>query len=148
MQKSQFSLKWMKSGQKQTKKKEGTNQKCSKYLRSSLSLCPRFIQPTIRDFFIGSVLREIAIEPGAKRMAKNKLNILGEYKHMSAHLNSSPRCKKLRQALQLSGAMQSTEEITAQEKEVKEPTEISAWTGKLPKALHMNLQAARSMRRP
>jgi hypothetical protein len=57
---------------------------------------------------------------------------------MSAHLNSPPRRKKLRQALQLAGAMamQSTEEITAQEKEVKESTEIAAWTGKLPKALH------------
>jgi hypothetical protein len=50
---------------------------------------------------IGSVLREIAIEPGAKRMAKRKLNMLGEYNHMSAHLNSSPRRKKLYQALQL-----------------------------------------------
>jgi hypothetical protein len=43
---------------------------------------------------------------------------------MSAHLNSSPRRKKLRQALQLAGTMQSIEELTAQEKEVKEPTEI------------------------
>jgi hypothetical protein len=34
----------------------------------------------------------MTIEPGAKRMAKGKLNMLGEYNHMSAHLNSSPRC--------------------------------------------------------
>jgi hypothetical protein len=70
------------------------------------------------------VQREIAIEPGAKRMAKRRLNVLGEYSHMSAHLNSSPRRKKLRQALQLADTIQSTEELTAQEKEVKEPTEI------------------------
>ena len=57
-------------------------------------------------------------------MAKRKLNMLGEHNHMSAHLNSSPRRKKLRQALQLAGTMQSIEELTAQEKEVKEPTEI------------------------
>ena len=82
------------------------------------------MQPTIRDVSIGSVLREISIEPGAKRMAKRKLNMLGEYNHMSAHLNSSPRRKKLRQALQLADTIQSTEELTAQEKEVKEPTEI------------------------
>jgi hypothetical protein len=69
-------------------------------------------------------------------MAKRKLNMPGEYSHMSAHLNSSPRRKKLRQALQLAETTQSTEELTAQEKEVKEPTEITAWTGKLPKALH------------
>jgi hypothetical protein len=41
------------------------------------------IQPTIRDVSIGSVLREIAIEPGAKRMAKRKLNMLVEYNHIS-----------------------------------------------------------------
>jgi hypothetical protein len=35
---------------------------------------------------------------------------------MSAHLNSSPRRKKLRQALQLADTTQSTEELTAQEK--------------------------------
>jgi Ca2+-binding EF-hand superfamily protein len=61
-------------------------------------------------------------------MAKKKLNMLGEYSHMSAHLNSSPRRKKLRQALQLADTdtTQSipVEELTAQEKEVKEPTEI------------------------
>jgi hypothetical protein len=70
------------------------------------------------------VLREIAIEPGAKRMAKRKLNTSGEYNHMSAHLNSSPHRKKFRQALQLADTMQGIEELTAQEKEVKEPTEI------------------------
>jgi hypothetical protein len=57
-------------------------------------------------------------------MAKRKLNTLVEYNHMSAHLNSSPRRKKLRQALQLADTTQSIEELTAQEKEVKEPTEI------------------------
>jgi hypothetical protein len=49
-------------------------------------------------------------------MAKRKLNMLGEHNHMSAHLNSSPRHKKLRQALQLPGTMQIIEELTAQEK--------------------------------
>jgi hypothetical protein len=71
-----------------------------------------------------------------------KIDILGEYNHMSAHLNSSPRRKMLCQALQLADTTQSTEELTAQEKEVKESTEIAAWTGKVPKALHMNLQAS------
>jgi hypothetical protein len=57
-------------------------------------------------------------------MAKRKLNMLGEYHHMSAHLNSSPRRKKLRQALQLADTIQSIKELTAQEKEVRGPTEI------------------------
>ena len=50
--------------------------------------------------------------------------VFPQINHVSAHLNSSPRRKKLRQALQLAGTIQSTEELTAQEKEVKEPTEI------------------------
>ena len=45
-----------------------------------------------------------------------KENLTGEYNHMGAHLNSSPRRKKLRQALQLADTMQSIEELTAQEK--------------------------------
>jgi hypothetical protein len=52
------------------------------------------MQPAIRDVSVGSVLREMAIGPGAKRMAKGKLNVLGEHNHMSVHLNSSPRRKK------------------------------------------------------
>jgi hypothetical protein len=40
-------------------------------------------------------------------MAKRKLSMLGEHNHMSAHLKSSPRHKKLRQALQLAETMQS-----------------------------------------
>jgi hypothetical protein len=35
---------------------------------------------------------------------------------MSAHLNSSPRRKKLRQALQLADTTQSIEKLTAQKK--------------------------------
>jgi hypothetical protein len=42
--------------------------------------------------------------------------MFGEYNHMSAHLNSSPRRKKLRQALRLAGTIQGIEELTAQEK--------------------------------
>jgi hypothetical protein len=64
-------------------------------------------------------------------MAKKKLNMLGEYSHMSAHLNSSPRRKKLRQTLQLAGTMQNIEELTAQKKEVKGPSEIFSWNYRL-----------------